>query len=260
MSESEPSRPSYFLESLERGMRVLRCFDANHQKQTLSEVAQALSISRATARRVLLTLVDLGYMKQEGRHFSLTPRVLTFGFSYLTNLSLPGIAQPHINQVSQELGEAISVAILDGEDVVFVARTATPGLVNVAINVGTRFPAHATSSGHVLTANLPTGAREDYLRTVHLHPYTPFTVVDREVLRTELEAAAAQDWAVSANELEVGMLGVAVPIREFPNQVTGAVTVELPASRYSPEELEEKVIPRLAECARAIATDADSRR
>lgn len=260
MTATERSRPSYFLESLERGMKVLRSFDADHQRQTLSEVAQEVSISRATARRVLLTLVDLGYMTQDGRHFSLTPLVLTFGFSYLTNLSLPGISQPHLERVSRELGEAVSVAILDGADVVFVARTATPGLVNVAINVGTRFPAHATSSGRVLVANLSAEARAEYLATVDLHPYTPFTIVDRDVLRTELDVAAAQNWAVSANELEVGMLGVAVPIREAHRQVTGAVTVELPASRYSREELEEKIIPQLTECAHAIAADAASRR
>ncbi|MFC4225020.1 IclR family transcriptional regulator domain-containing protein [Lysinibacter cavernae] len=249
-------RPSYFLESLERGLNVLECFDAQHPVLTLSEVATRLGIPRATARRVLLTMTDLGYMAQDGRNFSLTPRVLSFGFSYLRNLPLPRVAQRHIEKLSLDLGEAVSVSILDGDRVVFISRTASPRLLNMAISVGTSFPAHATSSGKVLLANLSAERREAFLATTQLLPYTKDTVIDRAVLGRELDAARERDWAVSVGELEGGMLGAAAAIRTRSDTVLGAVTVELPATRYTGSELETILIPRLIECARAIAVDS----
>ena len=146
------TRSSDFVQSLERGLAVIRAFDAHHRELTLSEVARICDLTRAAARRFLLTLTDLGYVRTDGRLFSLTPRVLELGYAFLSSLSLPDVAEPHLERLVAEVRESSSVSVLDGDAIVYVARVPTSRIMTVAINVGTRFPAYVTSMGRVLVA------------------------------------------------------------------------------------------------------------
>src|SRR5512142_704942 len=175
-------REGYFVQSLERRLSVIRAFDVDHPELTLSEVARICDLTRAAARRFLLTLVDLGYVRSDGRQFRLAPRVLELGYSYLSSMSLPEVAQPHLEQLVAEIHESSSVSVLDGDDVVYVARVPTTRIMTVAINVGTRFPAYATSMGRVLLADLPADALEEYLARVRLNPLTRRTVATAQAL------------------------------------------------------------------------------
>src|SRR6476646_234848 len=169
-------RGAHFVQSLERGLAVIRAFDTEHPELTLSDVARATGPTRAAARRFLLTLADLGYVRTDGRLFALSPRVLELGYAYLSSLSLPEVAEPHLEQLVAEVHESSSVSVLDGEDVVYVARVPVSRIMTVAVSVGTRFPAYATSMGRVLLAGLPEDALADYLRTVRIDRLSPRTV------------------------------------------------------------------------------------
>src|SRR4051794_9823178 len=179
-------RGSYFVQSLERGLAVIRAFDAEHPELTLSDVARSTGLTRAAARRFLLTLADLGYVRSDGRMFSLTARVLELGYAYLSSLSLPEVAEPHLERLVAEVRESSSVSVLDGDDIVYVARVPTSRIMTVAINVGTRFPAYATSMGRVLLAGLTDDEIEAYLGRVTLDRLTSRTVLTVAALRAEL--------------------------------------------------------------------------
>src|SRR3954463_15287934 len=169
-------RESYFVQSLERGLAVIRAFDAEHPELTLSDVARETGLTRAAARRFLLTLCDLGYVRSDGRQFSLTPRVLELGYAFLSSLSLTEVAEPHLERLVAEIHESSSVSVLDGDDIVYVARVPTSRIMRVSINVGTRFPAYATSMGRVLLAGLDEEAMGGYLERVALQRLSPHTV------------------------------------------------------------------------------------
>lgn len=202
--------------SLERGLAVLRAFDAERPVMTLSEVAEATDLSRATARRFLHTLETLGYVRSDARAFRLTPRVLELGFSYLSSLSLPEIAQPHLERLSRRLDESVSAAVLDGDEIVYVARVPVRRIMSVAITIGTRFPAATTSMGHVLTRGGP--------------------------------------WALADEELEQGLRSIAAPLHGR-GGVVAAVNVSTSTSRVPREELLERHLPALLETAAAIDAD-----
>src|SRR3954470_7163384 len=212
MSEGSGRSPD-FVQSLERGLAVIRAFDAEHPELTLSEVARATGLTRAAARRFLLTLVDLGYVHTDGRRFALSPRVLDLGYAYLSGLGLPDIAEPHLERLAAEVRESSSVSVLDGDDIVYVARVPTSRIMRVAINVGTRFPAHATSMGRVQLAGLPEAGLDAYLARAELRPLTSRTLTDPDALRAELARIRAQGWALVDQELEEGLRSVAAPIR-----------------------------------------------
>src|SRR5690606_426999 len=181
----DQSREPHFVQSLERGLAVIRAFDADHPELTLSEVARACDLTRAAARRFLLTLVDLGYMRTDGRLFALSPRVLELGYAYLSSLTLPEVAEPHLERLVAQVRESSSVCVLDGDDVVYVARVPTSRIMTVTINVGTRFPAYATSMGRVLLAGLPDEELDKYLARVKLVAFTARTVGTTSALRAE---------------------------------------------------------------------------
>ena len=167
---------SYFVQSLQRGLEVIRAFDADARELTLSDVARRTGLSRAAARRFLLTLVDLGYVRTDARYFSLSPRVLELGYAYLSSLSLPEVAEPHLEALVAEVRESSSLSVLDGPDIVYVARVPVSRIMTVAINVGTRFPAHATSMGRVLLAGLAEPELDAYLEQAELQRLSPRTV------------------------------------------------------------------------------------
>ncbi len=254
-----PGRGPDFVQSLERGLAVIRAFDADHPELTLSEVAAATGVTRAAARRFLLTLAELGYVRSNGRFFSLSPRVLELGYAYLSSLSLPDVAEPHLEALVAEVNESSSVSVLDGDDVVYVARVPVSRIMTVAISVGTRFPAYATSMGRVLLAGLPDVEQEGYLAKVTLERLTAKTVRSVSALRAELARVRAQGWALVDQELEEGLRAVAAPIRDRSGRTVAAVNVSAAASRTSVESIRRTLVPPLLAAAARIEADLPSR-
>lgn len=250
-------RGADFVQSLERGLAVIRVFDARNAELTLSEVATATGVTRAAARRFLLTLTELGYVRNDGRYFSLTARVLELGYAYLSSLSLPEVAEPHLEALVAEVNESSSVSVLDRDDVVYVARVPTSRIMTVAINVGTRFPAYATSMGRILLAGLPDEELDTYLATVRLDRLTARTVSSAAALRGELGRIRSQGWALVNQELEEGLRAIAAPIRDRTGRVVAAVNVSAHASRMSLEAMRRDLLPPLLKTAAKI--DADLR-
>ncbi|QKJ20773.1 IclR family transcriptional regulator domain-containing protein [Microbacterium hominis] len=246
-----------FVQSLVRGLAVVRAFDAEHPELSLSDVARRTELTRAAARRFLHTLVALGYVRTDGRTFALTPRVLELGFSYLSSLSLPEIVQPHLESLSRTVDESVSAAVLDGDDIVYVARVPTRRIMSVRITIGTRFPAAATSMGRVLLAGMPDAARDALLAASPLPAHTERTITDPAALRAELDRVAAQGWALVDGELEPGLRSVAVPVHDRRGTVVAAVNVSTSATRDSVEHVRERYLPPLRETAAAI--DAELR-
>jgi IclR family transcriptional regulator, pca regulon regulatory protein len=244
-----------FVQSLERGLAVIRAFDARHPELTLSEVAAATEMTRAAARRFLLTLAGLGYVRSDGRLFSLTPRVLDLGYAYLSSLSLPEVAEPHLEALVAEVNESSSVSVLDHGDVVYVARVPTSRIMTVAISVGTRFPAYATSMGRVLLAGLSDADLSEYLASVRLERLTSRTVTTVESLRSELARVRSLGWALVNQELEEGLRAVAAPIRDRSGHVVAAVNVSAHASRTSMETMKRELLPPLLNAAKRIEAD-----
>ncbi|WP_137724677.1 IclR family transcriptional regulator domain-containing protein [Prescottella subtropica] len=244
-----------YVQSLARGLSVIRAFDAEHPRRTLSDVARATDLTRATARRFLLTLVELGYVRTDGSVFWLTPRVLELGYSYLSSLSLPEIARPHLEALSQRVHESTSVSILDGGDVVYVARVPVSRIMTVSITIGTRFPAFATSMGRVLLAGLAPAALDAYLAGVDLAPLTGRTVATRDDLRAALDRIRAQGFCVVDQELEEGLRSLAAPIVDASGTVVAAVNISTQAARYTIEAVHETLVPAAVETATAISAD-----
>ncbi|MFC8845964.1 IclR family transcriptional regulator [Micromonospora sp. NPDC057141] len=252
---TDAARSGEFVQSLERGLAVIRAFDAEHPRLTLSEVARATGLTRAAARRFLLTLVELGYVHTDGRLFSLRPRVLDLGYAYLSSLSLPEVAQPHLEALATQVRESCSVSVLDGDEVVYVARVATRRIMTVGISVGSRFPAYATSMGRVLLAAQPAGWLDDYLATARLRALTRHTVTDPVRLRAALATIAAQGYAIVDQELEEGLRSLAAPIHGEHGSVVAAVNVSAHASRGSFETIRTELLPPLLATAKRVEED-----
>jgi IclR family transcriptional regulator, pca regulon regulatory protein len=244
-----------YVQSLARGLMVIRAFDESHPEMTLSEVARATDLSRAAARRFLHTLVQLGYVWTDGRLFALTPRVLELGFSYLSSVSLPEIAQPHLERLVAEVHESASVSVLDGHDIVYVARVPTSRIMTVSINIGTRFPAYATSMGRVMLAHLAEAELDEYLDQVQLDPLGPHTITTADSLRAELSRIKAQGWALVDQELEAGLRSIAAPIRGRGERVVAAVNISSHASRTTSEDAQRRLLSPLLETAARIEAD-----
>jgi IclR family pca regulon transcriptional regulator len=254
MSE-EAARTPEFVQSLERGLAVIRAFDAEHPQLTLSEVARTTGLTRAAARRFLLTLVELGYVRTDGRLFSLRPRILELGYAYLSSLSLPEVAMPHMEALVAQVHESCSMSVLDGDEVVYVARVPTKRIMTVGISVGTRFPAYATSMGRVLLAGQPAEWLDQYLAKADLRPLTRRTITDPAKLRGVLAKIATQGYAIVDQELEEGLRSLAAPIHGENGQVIAAVNVSAHASRGSSEVIRRELLPPLLETAKRIEED-----
>ncbi|HWK28737.1 MAG TPA: IclR family transcriptional regulator [Solirubrobacter sp.] len=246
---------SDFVQSLERGLAVIRAFGADDPELTLSDVARRTGLTRAAARRFLLTLEQLGYVRSDERRFALTPRVLELGYSYLSSLSLPEVAEPHLERLAAQLRESSSVSVLDGDDIVYVGRVPTSRIMRVAINVGTRFPAYATSMGRVLLAGLDDAALGAYLRRAEIRPLTPRALSEPAALHAELQRVRAQGWALVDQELEEGLRSIAAPIHDAAGRTVAAVNVSAHASRASRETVKRDLLPPLLETARHIEQD-----
>jgi len=246
---------SDFVQSLERGLSVIRAFDAEHASLTLSDVARSTGLTRAAARRFLHTLVDLGYVSTDGRLFALRPKVLELGYAYLSGLELPEIALPHMEKLVATVHESSSVSVLDGDEVVYVARVPTKRIMTVSITVGTRFPAYATAMGRVLLAGQSGEWLDGYLASVRLLPLTRNTIVDVEVLREELRVIRERGWSLVDQELEEGLRSIAVPVRRPDGVVVAAVNVSAHVGRGDAASIREDLLPHLTSAARAIEAD-----
>jgi IclR family transcriptional regulator, pca regulon regulatory protein len=249
------TRNSDFVQSLDRGLAVIRAFGPDRERLSLSEVARATGLTRAAARRFLLTLVKLGYVRNDGREFSLRPRVLELGYAYLSGLALPEVAAPHLEELVARLHESSSISVLDGHQIVYVARVPTKRIMTVAISVGTRFPAYATSMGRVLLAALPDDEFERYLAEATFERLTSRTVTNPARLRTIVREVARQGYAIVDQELEEGLRAVAAPIRGAADVGTAAINVSAHASRVSMVALRGQILPALLETARQIEAD-----
>jgi IclR family transcriptional regulator, pca regulon regulatory protein len=254
LDRAEERNPDY-VQSLERGLAVIRAFGAERPGLRLSEVARTTGLTRAAARRFLLTLVRLGYVRQDGPTFSLRPRVLELGYAYLSALTLPEVAMPHMETLVAEVNESSSVAVLDDLDIVYVARVPTRRIMTITIAVGTRLPAYATSMGRVLLAGLPEKALDERLERVRLEPLTSATVPTVDVLRERIRAVRAAGFAAVDQELEQGVRSAAVPIRDGASSTVAALNVSVHATRMTMQALRREVVPRLLRTAEAIEVD-----
>ncbi|MGE5136939.1 MAG: IclR family transcriptional regulator C-terminal domain-containing protein [Gemmatimonadota bacterium] len=247
-----PPRRTDFVQSLDRGLAVIRCFSAENPSLTLSEVAERTGLTRAAARRFLLTLQELGYVGSTGRQFSLRPRVLALGYAYLSSFSVAQISQPHLEDLAEELHESCSVSVLDGDDLVYVARASANRIMTIALTVGTRLPPYPTSMGRVLLAHLPPDDLDAHLARTKLSKLTEHTIVDEKELREVLATVRAQGWAAVDQELEAGVRSIAVPIRDSSRRVVAAINASAHAARVPMRTLEKQFLPKLLDAARQI--------
>jgi len=247
-----PARP--YVQSLGRGLAVMRAL-SSPVPLTLSDVARACGLSRAAARRFLLTLEQLGYVQQSGGRFALTPRVLELGFAYLSALGLPEVAQPHLERLVEAVGESSSVSVLDGSSIVYVARVPARRIMSVSISVGTRFPAYATSMGRVLLAGLGAAERSALLDRTELAPLANDTITTRAQLEAELDRVRDAGHAIVDQELESGLRSVAVPIRDRTGRPLAAVNLAVHAARVSVEQIRDSLLEPLRATAGAIERD-----
>jgi IclR family pca regulon transcriptional regulator len=245
----------HFVQSLSRGLAVIRALNSP-EPMTLSDVARASELSRATSRRFVLTLERLGYVQQQsGGRFALTPRVLELGFAYLSALGLPDVAQPHLERLVEQVRESSSISVLDGESVVYVARVPTRRIMNVVISVGTRLPAYATSMGRVLLAGLDPHECAELLDQLELLPLAHETIATRAQLEAELERVREQGYAIVDQELESGLRSVAAPIRDRRRRVVAAVNLAVQAAQVSVAEIRRSLLGPLLDTAAAIEHD-----
>ncbi len=251
----QESRPSYHVQSLVRGLSVIKTFGPGRPEMTLSDVARAAGLTRAGARRFLLTLVDLGYVRTDGKLFSLTPKVLELGYAFLSSASLPALAEPHLEWLVRQTDESSSVSELDGADIVYVARVPTSRIMRVAISVGTRFPAYATSMGQVLLAGLDEAGLDDYLARVELEAFTKRTVTDPDALRRRLSRVRSAGYALVDQELEAGLRSIAAPIHDKSGRVVAAVNVSSHVSRVTRAQAMRDYLDPLLKAAAAIEKD-----
>lgn len=244
-----------FIEALARGIDVIRAFSPARRSMVLSEIADATGLARPTARRILLTLQELGYARLDGTSWSLTPRILELGTAYVHSQGLWDIARPHMEDLVAQTGESSSIAQLDGSDIVYVARVAVPKIITFAVSIGTRFPALQTSLGKVLLASLTPDEVEARLALPSRSGIEPRWCPSREEREQHLREVRARGWAIADEQLAAGIRSAAVPLRDGDGGVVAAMNVTVHAAETSLETLSGQHLPRLLAAAGAISHD-----
>lgn len=234
-----------FVEAFARGLAVMRAFGSGAPSLTISEVAARAGVTRAGARRLLHTLLTLGYARSIDGRFSLTPRVLELGHAYLSSLSMREVAQPVIERLAAETDELVAVSILEGAEIVFVARAEMRSPLARGIGLGSRLPAFATSMGRVLLAGLPPAGARKLLSPRTLKPYTRFTLCEPEAIARDLARIRRQGYAMVSEELELGVCGLAAPIVDADGRVLAAVNVSTNLARHGKQAMLSRFLPRL---------------
>jgi IclR family pca regulon transcriptional regulator len=248
-------RDADYVRSIERGLAVIAALGHPGGGLTVAEVARAIGVTRASARRTVLTLEQVGYLRCDDRRFTLTPKLLDVGHGYRAGLALPDVARPHLQQLMEATDEFCSVSVLDGDETLCVARVAPARIMNVAMPVGTRLPAYATCVGRVLLAALNADELDGYLGRVELRALTPATVVGAPSLRRELDRVRRQRFAVVDQELERGLRSAAAPIRDTAGRVVAAANVGALAGRVTVDTLRRRLLPPLRATAESIERD-----
>ncbi|MDG4819232.1 MULTISPECIES: IclR family transcriptional regulator C-terminal domain-containing protein [unclassified Micromonospora] len=244
-----------FIEALARGLDVLRCFRPGQAVMTLSEIAGVTGLARPTVRRILLTLEELGYVRVADRGYALTPRVLELGMSYINSLTMWDVARPHMQRLVGQTGESTSMAQLDGGDIVYVARVAVPKIVTLAVTIGTRFPAPATSMGKVLLAALDPADLDRALAEPGRSGVVSRWQPDRAELDRALRDVRAKGWALADQDLAPGIRSVATGVRNGDGRIVAALNVTVHAADTSVETLVDEHLPRLLRTAADISRD-----
>jgi IclR family pca regulon transcriptional regulator len=242
-----------FMTSLARGLAVLRAFSDSRRALTIAQISQKTGIPRAAVRRCLHTLKQLGYAEAEMNNFSLRPKVLTLGYSYLSSTPLAVSSQPYLNNVSRALNESCSLAVLDDSEVLYIARSATSRVMSVALNAGSRLPAYCTSLGRVMLAHLEPEELDAYFARTKLRPMTERTVVSQKRLRDILAGVRQQGYAINDEELELGLRSIAVPVRGASGKVLAALNVGAQAARVSTAQMETEFLPVLQRGAQELS-------
>jgi IclR family pca regulon transcriptional regulator len=248
-----PSDPD-FMTSLARGLQVIRAFSEFRRNLTISQISQSTGLSRASVRRCLHTLRVLGYVDEDNKRFFLRPQVLTLGHAYLASTALAAAAQPYLDEVSRSVRESCSAAILDGDDIVYICRSAETRIMSISLLVGTRLPAYCTAMGQVLLAHLPQADLEQYLGRVRLVERTHRTVTSVPKLRKALAKVHAAGFALLDQELEVGLRSIAVPVRDARGTVVAAINIGTHAARVSIEDMQSRFLPLLKKCSTGLGS------
>lgn len=254
-STGQEDRGPEIIRSLERGLSILRAFDADRPRLTISEAASRSGMPRAGARRALSTLVDLGYARQDGRDFSLRPTLLALGFERLADVTLAEVIAPHLQDLSDRVGETASASVLESGQIVYVARVATRAIMRVHIRTGTRFPAETTSMGRVLLAARSEDWLDGFLASVDVARRSAYTTTDVTLLREILRDTRARGYALVDQELEEGLRSLAVPVHDGEGTVVAAINVATTAVSADPSELVDRALPELRRTAAAIDAD-----
>ena len=246
-------KSSETVQSLVKGLAVIKAFSQQRPAMTLSEVASVTGFTRAATRRFLLTLVSEGYAKQEGKLFSLTAKVLDLGFSYLSTLDIWHNAKSLMTALVEQLNESCSAAVLDGFDVVYVARVATTKrIMSITLTVGTRLPAFATSMGRILLANMTPSALDEFLEHCHIEAFTQYTITDKTKLIAEITKVKQQGYSLVEQELEIGLTSISVPIHNGEGEVIAALNVSTHMSQTARQQIFEVILPTLQQCAHQV--------
>ena len=244
-----------FVQSLERGLAVIRAFGFRRVSLTITEVAEATGLTRATARRFLLTLVRMGYLRHDGREYQLRARVLELGYAYLSGIELPEAARPFLDELVAEIGESTSIAVRDADDIIYTAHVAPQRVMTINVPIGGRDPLHCTALGRVLLAAEPDAEIDTYLNSARLTAYTTATVTDPAALRQALDRVCADGYSLVVDELEDGLVALAVPLRDADGTVTAAMNLCTYSLRTSPVELVNRGLPLLRKAATAIEAE-----
>jgi IclR family transcriptional regulator, pca regulon regulatory protein len=241
-----------FIESLDRGLRVLELLGGGQQPMTLSDLAKAADLPRATARRILFTFERAGFVESDGKLFRLTPRVLVLASSYLASNHVVSVLQPALDKLSSEAQEISSMAILDGNDVVFIARASPTRIFSAGIDIGYRLPAFCTSVGRVLLSRLPDNELAAVLKAMNPAALTPFTVTDRKTLLKTIIADRAQGYSLVDREAEPGFRSISVPVRRYDGAIIAAINMGAHVDRVSAAEMVDRFLPLLRETAASV--------
>ncbi len=239
-------KKSDFIQSLEKGLNVIAIFDNDHQRMTLTEVAKKVGLTRANARRILLTLQHLGYVDYEdGKHFSLKAKVLCLGYSYLSSLSLNELAHPFIQALVKDINESCSMTVLDGTDIVYIARVQTKRIMTISLGIGSRLPVHATSMGRVLLSGLALNDLDKVLDKITFEAYTPHTITNKQELFECINLVREEGWAMVDQEFEIGVRSIACLVKDKYGKTLAALNISGHASRVTKKEMIKNYLPPL---------------
>ncbi|ACC72899.1 IclR family transcriptional regulator [Paraburkholderia phymatum] len=249
-----PDKPGdSYVQSFARGLAVIRAFNAERPEQTLTDVASATGLTRAGARRILLTLQTLGYVEAEGRLFRLTPKILDLGFAYLTSMPFWNLAEPFMEELSAQVHESCSAAVLDRTEIVYVLRVPTHKIMTINLSIGSRLPAYCTSMGRVLLSALDEATLDATLDASRITAHTPRTITDKDELKKVIAQVRTQGWAVVDQELEGGLISLSAPIRNRRGQIIAAMNISGNAQRNSAKQMVKAFLEPLQKAAQSVS-------